>query len=75
MLAYCQKKANVTLQGHQNIQVLHFSNLLGIGKKIHALFPRIYFNIIVGMDHLDKYIDLFVCSVYIKVYALFNMPL
>ena len=37
------EKTNVTLQGHQNVQVLRFSNLLGIGKKIQAPFPRIYF--------------------------------
>lgn len=51
---------------------------LGIGKKTHAIFPRIYstsFNKIVGIDHLDKYIDLFVCSVHVKLYTLFNMPL
>ena len=49
-----------------------------IGKITHAIFPRIHFTSFkktVGMNYLDKYIDLFVCSVHAKLYTLFNMPL
>lgn len=67
------------LQEHQNSQVYLPVIYLGIWKeKTHDIFPRIYsvtFIKIIDMNHLGKYSNLFVCSVHVKFYTLFNMLL